>query len=408
MAGISGILGSEDDDPFGGAEAPGGASYKPFSFSAKGFTLSTLVEHAGRVVPTRDFIPALRNFRVSVSPGSLRVAGTNMEQWVISTTPSVTLDGDDAVVLLPAARLQEILRATSGSADILITGEGDHATVTAGAGSWTLMLADDADYPDLPDVSGVEFTPVGRVALLDAIRAVKYAVSKEGGRQPLMLVNVVAQPNGSATVTACDHTRFARTVLPGFTRSIQIPLAALDHLLRLLADSGLEQVEVGETDGSLVFKVSGDTFVTRNLRARFPDVEKLLLEPTANNRDVLTVDRVQLTEAVKRVRINADTSTSAIGLRLAASAITVLARDMTGNTAEETLTAGWSGADGRLVVVNWKFLTDMLAAHPAESCRFLLGEPKAKRMPLVLLKDEATGTIGIIQQMAAKLVGYES
>ena len=48
----------------------------------------------------------------------------------------------------------------------------------------------------------------------------------------------------------------------------------------------------------------------------------------------------------------------------------------------------------------------MLAAHLSASCRFWLGPEAGKKRSVLMLKDEETGTVGIIYQMLASLVGY--
>jgi hypothetical protein len=112
------------------------------------------------------------------------------------------------------------------------------------------------------------------------------------------------------------------------------------------------------------------------------------------------------------VRINADPETSAIGLLLRPAGegvphgtLTVIARDKYGNRAEETVSAGWEHGE-RLAVVNHQFLTEMLAAHPSGSCRFWLGPEAGKKRSVLMLRDEESGTTGIIYQMLASLVGY--
>jgi hypothetical protein len=106
------------------------------------------------------------------------------------------------------------------------------------------------------------------------------------------------------------------------------------------------------------------------------------------------------------VRINADTETSAIGLRISDGHLTVVSRDKYGNAAEEELLAGWSQGD-RLIVVNHTFLSDMLTMYDAASCQFRLGTDTKSRKSPVMLSDEESGTVGIIQQLSAALLGYD-
>ena len=184
-----------------------------------------------------------------------------------------------------------------------------------------------------------------------------------------------------------------------------IPSGALDSLVKTLEGSELDEVHAGETGSHLVFRVGSTVFLASKLLAKFPDVEKLLLRPALENRLLLTADKAELGDAIRRVRINADPETSAIGLQLSAGTLTAIARDKYGNRAEESIAAGWDGPD-RLVAVNHQFLSDMLAAHPSASCRFWLGPEAGKKRSVLMLRDDDTGTIGIIYQMLASLVGY--
>ena len=175
--------------------------------------------------------------------------------------------------------------------------------------------------------------------------------------------------------------------------------------MKTLESSELEEVQVGETDSHLVFRVSGTVFLASRMLAKFPDVEKLLLRPALENRLKLTADKSELASAVRRVRINADSTTSAIGLQLADGALTVIARDTNKNRAQESIAVAWDGPD-RLVVVNHQFLTEMLAAYPSQECQFWLGAESGRKRSVLMLKDEESGSVGIIYQMLASLVGY--
>lgn len=412
--GIEDVLGADDLDGSLGTGSLAAAEYKPFTFTVKRLVLAALVDKAISVVPTRDVMPVLRYFLVQVAPGRLQLAATDLELSVLATTPAITTDATETLVL-PARKLLAILREAPDG-DVTIDISGEFATVRAGTASWELKLADGSSYPQLPDPAAVQMSPVRREAFLAALKTVRHAVGRDSGRPSLMQVDIAVPDSGSAEdgtakVTTSDGTRFARTALTGFPVSVRIPAGALDSLVKTLESSELDELHVGETDRQLVFRVGETVFLASKLMARFPDVEKLLLRPALENRLLLTADKAELAGAIRRVRINADPETSAIGLRLSGSAgqpgaLTVLARDKYGNRAQETIAAGWESGD-RLAVVNHQFLTDMLAAHPSPACRFWLGQASGRKKSVLMLRDEETGTIGIIYQMLASLVGYE-
>ena len=288
------------------------------------------------MVPNRDVMPVLKHFLVQVAPGRLQLAATDLELSVLASTPAVTAEATQTLVL-PARKLLAILKEAPDG-DIVIDVAGEFATVRAGTASWSLKLDDGSSYPPLPDPAQVEMHPVGREAFLGALKTVRHAVGRDSSRPALMQVDILAgesvRGNG-AKVTACDSVRFARTELNGFSVNMQIPSGALDSLVKTLEGSELDEVHTGETGAHLVFRIGSTVFLASKLMAKFPDVEKLLLRPALENRLLLTADKAELAGAIRRVRINADPETSAIGLQLSQGTLTAVARDKYGNRAEE-------------------------------------------------------------------------
>lgn len=370
-------------------------------FETKRFALQALLEKASRVVPAKDIMPVLKNFLIELTPeGVLRVMATDLELSILSSTEAVRAIVPGSAVF-PAKKLLTILReADEGEVEVALA-DGTARVIIANA-SWQLRLPAGDDYPMLPDTSDLQLYPVDRVRFLAAVQAVRYAAARESTRANLMMLDVTA-----GKMTACDGVRFQQAVLgEDFPLSLQIPIGAVDDLLTILRATELESVFVGESENFLVFRVGTDVFVANKLDAQFPDVEKIMLRPALENKYQLQVDRQELIDAVKRVRINADQETSAIGIRIASGRLVVVSRDKYGNAAEEELLAGWDGAD-RLIVVNHVFLSDMLTMYDAASCQFRLGTDTKSRKSPVMLRDEESGTVGIIQQLSAALLGYD-
>jgi DNA polymerase III subunit beta len=402
---IDAILGGTASDGIAefGTGSLAGTDYKPFQFTAKRLILAALADRAISVVPVREAVPVLKHFQIQVAPGRLQLAATDLELSVLASTPAVTADATQTLVL-PARKLLAILREAPDG-DVTVEVAGDRAVVRAGTASWSLVLEDASSYPPLPDLDGAELHPVKRAAFLASLKAVRHAVGRDAGRLPLMQVNIIAGDDGNARVTACDGVRFARTVLPWSGTGMQLPAGALDDLVKMLDDTDLDEIQVGDAGPALAFQVGGTVFLATRPQAKFPDVDKLLLKPAEVNKLLLTADRGELSAAIRRVRINADESTSAIGLRISRDLLTVIARDTHGNRAEEAIAAGWAHGD-RLAVVSHQFLSDMLAVYPSQQCRFWLGPETGRKHQVIALRDDTSGTIGIIYQMTAALVGY--
>lgn len=377
-------------------EAP--SSVASLRFETRKFVLQALLEKAGSVVPQKDILPVLKNFQLEATPGRLRVVATDLELSVVSHTEMVVVQRP-GIAVFPSKKLLDIIKSAD-EGDVVVDVENGTASISVGSASWTLKLQSGDDYPPMPEINDIEIFPVDRLKFLQAIHAVRYAAAKDTTRPSLMMIDV-----SDGKMTACDGVRFQQASLgDDFPLPLQIPIGAVDDLVKLLRSTDLSEIGIGESESHLVFKIATDLFLANRLMAQFPNVEQLLLRPALENKHNLTVDRQDLVESVKRVRINADPETSAIGLELSKGNIKVISRDKFGNGAHQSIEAGWTGPD-RLVVVNHVFLLDMINMYDGKSCSFWLGEDTKSRKSPILLRDDDTKTVGIVQQMNSSLMG---
>ena len=378
-------------------------------FSAKRFVLLDLATKVAPVVPFNSPRVVLQCFRISVAPASLTFAGTDTDQAIVAATSMVTAEGE-CTFLVPAHKLTEVLKEAP-EGDVTVTVDGSNtAVVRAGSSEWVLVTKDGlGEYPPLPDSASVTWHAVQREPLLAALKGTRHAVSRD--RPALSCITMSRLSDGTAKVTAYDGARLEQVVLPAFPFSVQIPSAgspaAVDELIRLLGgNNDLESVQVAEDGNKLLLRAGSVTFATGKHLARAVDAEAELLVPAlASATQVLSVQRDALLGAIRRVRVSSDQETSAIGLRLHPSTLHVLARDKAGNHASEDVEATWAGKEGRVVVLNHRYLSEALAVHPASLCEFRLGPDKSKSRTPVLLRDEASGVTAVLLQGHPKSLG---
>lgn len=398
-----------DEDSFEGTEPPGGVSYGEFAFRVKRWVLLGLAEAVAQALPSSTAMPALGCFRVRAGEGFLELAATDMERTILAASSAVAADdtGEGTVheAFVPARRLMAILRE-SPDTDVTVAVKKNQAQVTAGTGSWTLILPDSSGYPELVDPGKLKFTAYGREKLLGGLKAVRHVVCRDAGRPPLTQVEIKDDDLTPETViTASDGIRFARARVSRYPISAScVPASALDDLTRILGAGQSEDVGVAESDDVLAFQVGPVILTVARRTTPFPDVDRLLLKPAMENQFALRVDRDELVAAVRRVRINADGETAAIVLEVTEGSLTVVARDKLGNSATEAVAAVWEQGKDRVLCVNHTFLAEMLAAHTGKSCEFQLGKDLGKRRSMVLLQGD--GMVQVIAQMAPALVGY--
>lgn len=365
------------------------------AFQIKKFVLQALLEKAFTVIPARDVMPVLKCFQFQLEPGRLRVIASDTVTSLIASTPMVTVSAT-GVNVFPARKLLDIVKSAGGE-EVDIRVEGTTAHIKIGRAGWTLKLLSGSDYPPMPYIAEAEYTTIGREDFLNALLAVRYAASRDPNRASLNIIDIT-----DGKLTACDGARIQQICISDFPINLRIPISAVDDLQRLLKISELDTVDVGQSEHKLIFRFAQDVYTVSKLRAAFPDMEAQMLRPAMENRHELCCARADLIAAIKRVRINADTESSAIALELADGHLTVSARDKFNNSATETIDAQWA-APARTVMLNHKFLMDLIYNFGGDTLNFKLGDDsRTRRTPLLLKGDD--GAVGVAQQMNADWV----
>ena len=230
--------------------------------------LKAALAAVGPAVQARGPKPVLQN--VLLSGGKL--SATDLELRI--ETP-VAYDGPP--VLLPHARLAQIMAALHPSDDVRLTVDGTVCIVKAGNGSWRLPIEDPAEFPSWPDH---ECKPIARLPadqFLTLANAVRFATDSESSRYALGGVCVEFK-DGTLSLVATDGRRLcvASAEIDQACDDSQtlVPRRAIDVLVRL--SNGADAVQL-ETAGNELVATVGDTLVfARLVEGRFPrwrDVE---------------------------------------------------------------------------------------------------------------------------------------
>lgn len=389
---------TEDLDSIATTEEPG------FRFSMRKFVWATILDKASSVLPTKDVYDLLKNFQVTVTDDAVSVVATDLELAVIAQTKLAQVERT-GVAVLPGHRMLQIAKEAEDDGDIVIDISGATAHIQVGRARWDLKLLEGKEYPELPDIRSVDARKVDRVKFLEAVEKVVRAAGTDRARPSLMMLDI--GPSQSRTVMrASDGIRYQQVDIDNWWPEdfdLQIPVTAVEDLSKLLRSTDGETIAIGETDGQIVFRIGPDTFIANKITAPYQSMEEAVLRPALANDQELHVDRDAFIRAIKRVRIAADDTGRAVKLDLSANQVTVRAQDKFENMAEEVLDAAWSGPD-RSLGFNHVHLLEMLLMTDVKSCDFFLGVDKKTRPSPILLKDDETGQLGVLNQLRVDFI----
>ena len=254
-------------------------------------TLRAALADVMRAVPAKSAKPVLQNVRL----GDGLLTGTDLEVRI-----DREIDYHGEPMLLPAYRLNAILRAATGDEVILIPNESS-ITVKCGAGSWTLPTENVNEYPtwEAGELKAVCRLPADQFSR--AAKATVYATDNESSRYALggVLIDV---KDGNPTWVATDGRRLAcvetetdqavddsQTIIPGRLMAAVASMASGD---------GSVQIEANAKE--VRFSLDGCTVTGRLVDGRFPRWRDVVGEPEG---DATVIDVVELLQSVQSAAI---------------------------------------------------------------------------------------------------------
>ena len=305
----------------------------------------------GRAVGGRASNVALSGLHLELSGDQLRVTGSDLDLTIAQT---IAVAGNtDGVVVAPSKLIVDIVRALGpGAVDVVV--DGEEIQITAGRSEFSMRTIPADDFPRLGTPEGDEVT-LSAQALSDALTQVVKAASGDDSRPILTGVLLAAEGEGLRLVST-DSYRLAVRDLPGTSvldgdQAVLVPSRALSELNRVFGENDEVSLRLGERDAS--FEVGGTHVVTRLIEGDFPNYRGLIPESYPNE---ITVNRSELLEAVRRVRLMAQEATP-IRLSMRDNLLELIAVTQDVGQAQEVLDASYSGEE-LTVAFNPDYLID--------------------------------------------------
>ena len=338
-------------------------------FTVRKFDLLQELTLIQGVVERKTTIPILANVLVRAESGELGIAATDLEIGLKSVCVSkTTVPG---TITLPAKRLYEIVRALPDKEIKFKRGEANWVTMTCGSSRFRIAGLPQDDFPALAEPK----SPVAKIpsdALAKLITRTIFAISTEDSKYTLSGALLLLKP-GSITMVATDGHRLAHVekseTLEDVSEEIKVlvPRKAMSELVRMISESAdTETVGFSRDDTHLFFDMGKRLLISRMLTGQFPNYEAVL---PRNNDRIITVNREEVTGAIKRVAILSDERSHTVKLALTNGAMELTASHSDLGEAHETLEVDYTKEDLQ-VGFNFQYLLDFLTTADEPEVNF--------------------------------------
>jgi DNA polymerase III subunit beta len=317
------------------------------------------------IVERKNSIPILSNVLAEAKGTEVRIAATDLDVSLRGGCAArVVAEGS---ITLAAKKLYEIARSLPESEVRIKVLPDAWASIECEKVSFKMAGLPREDFPSLPDGKAQGGIEIPGSLLRDLIVRTAFAITAEDARYYLGGALLVLEPDGAAMVATDGHrlayARGKATLKVPEAQRVLIPRKAIHEISRLLEQETTALFH--QVDNHLVFTIGSRMLASKMIEGQFPAFEKVV---ALTGDKVVTLDREELSTAIRRVSLLSSERSRAIKLGVASGRLDLSASSPDLGEARESLTAAY---DGPAVEIgfNAQYLLDFLSvAGTAKVC----------------------------------------
>ena len=313
-------------------------------FNVAGKALQQQLQAVSKVINSKNALAILDNFLLRVEGDTLYITGSDSENVVTASLEIMNSEGDGMIAASAKILLDIIKEISAQPVTFCVNDNTFEIDVRFLTGHFNFMGVDPREYP-----TRAEHTPealsfkVPASVVQKGIDKTLYAVSSEQIR-PIMTGIFWDIHPGDITFVSSDTHKLVRYInsesAPGIESSFIMP-AKPAGILRGLLNKEDGEIEVTMDPKSATFKWGVYELSCRLIKGTYPNYNRVIPMSSPYK---LTVDRVSLINALRRVSLFASKASSLVRMVINGSEIKLSSQDLDYATkADETVTADYQG-----------------------------------------------------------------
>jgi len=330
------------------------------------------LQAAARAVSTRSTLPSLGGILITVEDGVAKARATDTELG-LTVEIDAEVEGEGSM-LLPGRLLTDVARALPpGPVTLAERSEQRDIELTAGTAKFHLRVLPTEDFPRLPSFEG-DVIRMPAEALASTIERVARAASRDEVR-PILTGILVSVADSKLTMVATDSYRLSvkHTELEAASPDpfeANVPARALRELARIVANTGVDEIEVALPGNQIVFRAGPYVLSSRLIDGQFPSYRQLL--PDSFDHDV-RLPKGELLDVTKRIRYLAQRN-APLRMTFESGEVTVSAETPEVGDARESMPCAFEG-EALEIAFNPQFLIEGIESIETEELVLRLTSP---------------------------------
>jgi len=341
-------------------------------FSISSGELLKQLQKASGTIDSKPVIAILEDYLFEVKNGTLSISSTDLETSVTSKIDVIS--DEDGSVAVPGRILLDTLKALPEQPITFNVQSDTHIVeLTSAYGKYKMAGDNPADFPERPTPKKVDSITIDASVIHEAISNTLFATSSDELRLAMTGVCVHVDFNKIVFVATDAHKLVKyvyKDITSDTTQTIILPKKALTVLKNALHATGA--IDVSFDKSNAFFKMDQISLACRLIDAKYPEYEAVIPK---DNPNILTVDRKDFLNSLKRIVIFSNRTTNQVVLDIAEDSLTINAQDLDfSSEANEQLSCTYEG-DPIKIGFNARFLIEMLNVMSDEQVILKLSEP---------------------------------
>lgn len=365
-------------------------------FNVEGKTFQQQLTAVSKVINAKNALSILDNFLLKVEGDRLSITGSDQEN-VLTAYMTITESEGDGAIAVSAKRLLEITKEIANQPlTFYINDDTKEIDIRFLNGHFNFMGVDATEYPTRRSPESEQKTMMLPAQMvLKGIDHTLFAVSSDTVRPIMTGIYWDIHQNDVTFVSSDTHklVRYINTeAAPGFEASFILPSKPANILKGIL---GKEEADVKiQFDGKGATFEFGDFLLScLFINGNYPNYNRVIPQ---ENPFEMTIDRISLLTALRRVSIFAAKSSNLVVLDIQPNEVILHAQDLDyGTSAEERVACGYEG-NSMTIGFNGQFMIEILNNLSDESIVLKLSDPGRPGLYTPLQQDEKENIV-IIQ-----------
>lgn len=329
-----------------------------------------------RVISNKNTLPILDNFLFQLSDNELKITASDLETTLI-TTIQLENATDEGSIAIPARILTDTLKEFPDQPLTFdINNETFGVVITTENGKYNVVGQNGEDFPQLPVIKDDQKNSIQLSAdvLLSGISKTLFATADDELRPVMNGIFIELYPDNMTFVASDAHklVRYRRLDVKAEQEASFILPKKPAGLLKAILPKEENDVMVEFDDKNAFFTLSNYKLVSRLVEGNYPSYNSVI--PT-NNPNKLTIDRLELYNALKRVALFSNQASNLVKLDLKGNQLNVSAQDIDFSiSANERLNCQYEGDDMEIGFKS-SFLIEILSNIASSDVLVELSDP---------------------------------